>query len=235
MLLSQILFLRSRSQAMSFRLSDLGPRNDQSYRLRTDKDRAARDTLLASNTFVRYVQVWMLHHTISAPIKTQAKVWPEVFKQAVKTASGLLWCVCFATWFTLKLSYAETLTPDCYVYLLAMHSNCNFLLARRCLEFWQAWRLLSSTNGGMLPLRRRYKQEQWDLVLAIYVTVHLQWCMVVRILRGSVVDHWKPFIFLIDLLICALQFLNFRHIFYRRGFPGNTMRYEYALEKLDII
>lgn len=216
LLLSQILCLPSRSQAMSFRLSDLGLHNDQSYRLRTDKNRAARDALLASNTFVRYVQVWMLHHTISAPMKIQAKVWSAVLWQAVQTATGLLTGACFATYVTLKLSHAETLTPDCYVYLLGMHFSCNFLLARLHLEYWQAGRLLSSTNGGMSPVRQLYKEEQLDAVLAKYASRYLQWCLCVGIGRRFGVENRKHWLFPMDLLCCTLILWNFCQVM-RKG------------------
>jgi len=173
LLLRQILYLPSRSQAVFYRVSDLEPLNDRSYRLCGDEDRAARHALLASKTFVRYVQVWMLHHTIAAPMATQAKVWLVILWRAVEIAAGLLLGAWFASYLTLKLSNAQVLTSKSYAYLQGLHISCNYILAQRCLEFWQAWQLLSSTNNSISPLRQLYKQGEWDVVLAQYVITYL--------------------------------------------------------------
>lgn len=166
LLLRQISYLPNPSRAMSYRLSDFGLQNNQSYRLRGDEGRAARHALLASKTFVQYVRVWTLHYIMLAPMKKQAKVWPVILLRSLKIATGLLTSAFSASYFTLKLSYKQVLRPKRCTCLLVLHFNCNYMLAQRCLESWQAWRLSSSTNNGMSPLRQLHKPKQLHAILA---------------------------------------------------------------------
>jgi hypothetical protein len=151
--LRQFLCLPSRSKAMSSRLSQLKQLNDGSKRDPADDDRSTRQNLRASNTFIRYVQIWMLYHVTSAPFKIQARIWPVISWEVVKIATTASIIAYMFSYVTLKLSNQGTLTDFDLEASRQLHLNCNYFLAKLFLDIWQPRRLLLSKDNMMSDSR----------------------------------------------------------------------------------
>jgi hypothetical protein len=167
--------LPSRAEAIALRLAQCRSSHDRSMYPCTGVGHAARQDLLASKDFTRYVQSWMLVHVISAPVMTQARIWPVIIRESLRTAAVLLVLALFFGSFTLALCGASNLDISGRYLLQWEHSFYGFLVGQLHLDEWRAGRLLHSNDRIISMLRRPHGtrpnyESSWS-----HIFTHILW------------------------------------------------------------
>lgn len=232
MLFSEYSRLISRSEAISFRLSQFVPTNHQSARFPMNDDRMTRQDLKASNTFIQYVQVWMLFHTTSAPLKIQAKIWPVIIWGAFKTAAATLLTASIFSYITLTLSHPGVLPGYLHWTYRETHLNFNWMLARLFLDLWRPRRLLLSKDNLMLPSQQLCSRQEQDVWFACIGGLYFLWCLFTGLVRSA--SHFvRPgLLFGIDLFMNVFFWMTLYRYTRWRGAPGSTLGYDYVPQRL---
>jgi hypothetical protein len=228
---SEFLCLPSRLEAISFRLSQFIPTNYQSVRLPRNDDRTTRPDLMASKTFILYVQAWMLFHVTSAPFKIQAKIWPMIFWGAVKTATTSLLTAAAFSYLTLRLSNEGVLTGHALWIYCQVHFVHNYMFERLFLDIWKPRALLLSNGNLMLPSQQLRSYQELDVYFGCIGLFYFFWCLCIGLARSSSHYSLQGVFLCIDIYmnICSWSTIN-RYTGWR-GAPGSTVGYEYVVKE----